>query len=117
MPPNVESPAAELHTTADTLSQSAESLARAIEVMSGDRESIAWDGIEARLAEPGQNLTGLRHMLTCGTAALTHLFLNGAPAGRLVRDRARLVDLIVLTAWRRDVADVLPGAALIAVGG
>jgi len=117
MPPNVEPPAAELHTTADTLSQSAESLTRAIEVMTGDRASIDWDGIEARLAEPGQNLTELRHLLTCGTAALTHLFMNGAPAGRLVHDRARLVDLIVLAAWRRDVAEGLPGAALIAVGG
>ncbi len=117
MPPDIESPGTEPETVADTGSQSAESLRLAIGVMTGDHENIDWEGIEAQLAEPGQDLGGMRHLLTCGTAALTHLFMNGTPAGRLVHDRARLVDLIVLTAWRRHVADVLPGAALIAVGG
>ena len=65
----------------------------------------------------GLDLEKLRHVHACGSAALTQRFLAGEAAGRLVRDRAKLIDMVILTVWGRTVADSLPDIALIAVGG
>jgi len=105
------------NTVEETLAQPAETLTLAAEVMNGDLEQIEWSLIESRLAEPGLDLPRLKHLLRCGTAALTRQFINGLPASHVVHDRARLVDLVVLAAWRESVADTLTEFALVAVGG
>ncbi|NND35621.1 MAG: [protein-PII] uridylyltransferase [Gammaproteobacteria bacterium] len=101
----------------ETLSQSAEHLRLAADVMTGNLDEIDWPKLESRLAEPGLDLTVLRHILASGNAALTLQFTHGATAGRLVADRTKLIDLILLAAWRMHVEHRLKGAALIAVGG
>ncbi len=99
-----------------TLSQPVEDLRLANEVMSHDgSQKINWELITELLttAEPEQ----IKHVLTCGSAALVQLFLDGETAGRLVRARARLVDSIVCAAWRTTVANHLTNTSLVAVGG
>ncbi len=101
-----------------TISQSAEALRLATEVLSDDGESIEWKRIAGQLDKPEVGLAELRHVLSCGSAALTQRFLNGETAGTLVHDRARLVDMIVLTAWRQTTAaGAIKKATLAAVGG
>jgi len=103
-------------TTADpTLSQPAEELRLAAEVLTGDGELIAWDRIVEMLTAP--HLEQLKHALVCGSAALTQLFLHGEVASKLVKARARLVDLVVCAAWRSTAVETLSTASLVAVGG
>jgi len=78
---------------------------------------LNWKQIDASVSDPAAALTQLRHVYSCSTTALTQLFLNGAEASQLVRDRARLVDSIIRAAWKREAAAALPQAALVAVGG
>ncbi len=59
----------------------------------------------------------LRHALNAGDAALKQRFLAGEAAGRLVADRAALVDLVVCEAWRRAGDPGHADCALVAVGG
>jgi [protein-PII] uridylyltransferase len=101
----------------ETMSQSVETLRLAIEVMTDDGGKIDWDRISDQLARPGVGLAELRHALSCGSAALSRRFLDGEEAGVLVRDRARLVDMVILAAWKTTAADALKKAALVAVGG
>jgi [protein-PII] uridylyltransferase len=101
----------------DTLSQSAEGLRLALEVLGDDHGSINWKRIADILDQPEVGLDILRHALNCGTAALTQRFLDGENAGTLVRQRARLVDMVVLAAWKTTAADSLKKSALVAVGG
>ena len=106
------------HSTGDeaTLTQPAEELRLAMEVLTGDAGNpIAWNLIEDMLetARPEQ----LKHALACGSAALAQLFLHGEVAGKLVKERAQLVDLVVCTAWRSTTGAALPAASLVAVGG
>ncbi|HJP39739.1 MAG TPA: [protein-PII] uridylyltransferase [Gammaproteobacteria bacterium] len=111
-----------------TLSQPVEELRLADEVLTnqvlndeirttvGDR-TIAWERITGMLTapEPGQ----LKYVLACGSAALAQLFRLGESAGQLVRDRARLVDLVVCSAWQLTTANTLSTVmtSLVAVGG
>ncbi len=101
----------------DTLSQSAEGLRLALEVLGADQASINWERVADILDQPEAGLDVLRHTLNCGTAALTQRFLDGENAGTLVRQRARLVDMLVLAAWKNTATDSLKKSALIAVGG
>lgn len=113
MPQKTDLTATEDHT----LSQTAESRRLAVEVLSEDRASIDWTRISDILGEADSGLEQLRHALACGTAALTQRFLDGEKTGTLIRQRARLVDMIVLTAWNITAADRLKDSGLIAVGG
>ncbi len=108
---------AESKTIEDTLDLPAEAVRLAAEVMNADLEDIDWSVIESRLAPADGSAPDIRRVLACGNAALTRRFINGESAGRLVRDRSRLVDLVVLAAWNLCVADRLERAALVAVGG
>ena len=99
-----------------TLTLSVEELRLAAEVLSGKEDQpLDWSRIDAMLVEADFNQ--LKHALACGSAALTRLFLNGEIAGELVRDRARLVDRVICSAWQTKVGEALPAAALVAVGG
>jgi [protein-PII] uridylyltransferase len=101
----------------ETLTQSAETVRLAIEVLSENGDLIDWEHISESLANAGLDLEKLRHVLACGSAALTQRFLAGEAAGVLVRDRAKLIDMVILTVWRRTVGDTLADISLIAVGG
>jgi [protein-PII] uridylyltransferase len=103
--------------TTETVLLSAEDIRLANEVTTRDGTGIDWQKIEARLNEPGTGLDELRHLLACGTAALTGLFVAEEPISKLVHDRARLVDLIILAAWRNTAGDLMADTVLAAVGG
>jgi [protein-PII] uridylyltransferase len=101
----------------DTLSQPVDAIRLAFEVLLPGGDGLDWSRIAAELASADADLERCRHMLACGTAALTSRFLAGESAGRLVRDRARLVDLVITAAWHQSAAPALPDTALVAVGG
>lgn len=91
--------------------------AMAAEALAPDQRELDWDRLAARITAADGDLKVLRHLLASGQLALRKAFLDGAPASRLVRDRARLIDLLVNAAWARLAAPVLPDAALVAIGG
>jgi len=107
----------EISNAEDTLTQSAENVRLAIQVMSAEDDAIDWQLISESLADAGLELGKLRHVLACGSAALTQRFLAGEAAGLLVHDRAKLIDMVILAVWRRTVAVSLADISLIAVGG
>ena len=82
-----------------------------------DGNSLDWDAVDAALDKASARLGDLQGILTGATAALTQCFLDGERAGQLMRDRARLMDGIVLRAWAGTAARGVPGVALVAVGG
>lgn len=98
-----------------TLTQPVEEIRLAAQALTDDGRTIEWERIAAILA-PGSP-EACKHALACGDAALARLFMQGKTAGRLVSDRAQLVDLIVCAAWQATAAGALTDAALIAVGG
>jgi [protein-PII] uridylyltransferase len=85
--------------------------------LSADGSALAWDRISSHLESSGADLKGLQRVLNGSTAALTLRFLAGESAGTLMRDRSRVMDEIVLAAWKGTAATELPGVGLIAVGG
>jgi [protein-PII] uridylyltransferase len=98
------------------LTLSPEERQRAAAVLSSDG-SLDWDRVGALLSGPGDPLGRLRQALACGQAALKQLFLAGETAGRLVSDRATLMDAVVREAWRQTAGPDHGDAALVAVGG
>jgi len=106
-----------MNPTDDALTLSADCERLALEVTAPDRTSIDWPKLEARLADAATGERELRHLLDCGAAALTRDFIAGEPVDRLVRDRARLVDAVILAAWRRTMPELADQVALVAVGG
>ena len=93
-----------------------ENLAAEITRNSGD--DIDWAQLERALDASGAGLTEFKHLLECGSAALTRAFLREKKTTtELVQARAELVDLIILAAWRKIADDIAPNAAIVAVGG
>jgi [protein-PII] uridylyltransferase len=66
-------------------------------------------------AQGGQDIAAFRSALTEGDNRLKQRFLDDEPVERLVRDRARLVDMLLKTAWAQHVG--ARDVALISVGG
>ncbi len=91
--------------------------AMAAEVLAPDQRNLDWPGLADKLAAADGDLRMLRHILDCASQALRKAFLDGTSAARLVRDRARLIDLLIGSAWTRCAAAALPNAALVAIGG
>src|SRR5688572_17386140 len=58
-----------------------------------------------------------RTALSEGDNRLKQRFLDDEPVERLVRDRARLVDALLRTAWQLHAGEYVREIALIAVGG
>jgi [protein-PII] uridylyltransferase len=58
-----------------------------------------------------------RQALIDGDAQLKERFANDESVEPLIRDRARLVDLLLRSAWQRHVGREFPELALLAVGG
>ena len=83
-----------------------------------------WDylaGLPAALrASPGAarpDIAAFRGALTEGDNRLKQRFHDDEPVERLVRDRARLVDTLLETAWTQHLGEHVRELALIAVGG
>ncbi len=74
------------------------------------------DSLAARLGA-GAGATGYKAALTDGDRELARRFESSEPVEALVRDRARLVDALVVSAFERLVAREAPGVNLVAVGG
>src|SRR5688500_8240248 len=73
--------------------------------------------LKAALASHRHDVATFRAALTEGDAKLQQRFLDDEPVERLVRDRARLVDLLLESAWSTHVGEHSREIALIAVGG
>ena len=80
----------------------------------------SWDylpALKAALGSHRHDVATFRAALTEGDAKLQQRFLDDEPVECLVRDRARLVDLLLQTAWQTHVGEHVREIALIAVGG
>ncbi|MET0534491.1 MAG: [protein-PII] uridylyltransferase, partial [Steroidobacter sp.] len=64
-----------------------------------------------------QDVATFRNALAEGDNRLKQRFLDDEPVERLVRDRARLVDTLLKSAWSLHVGEHVRDVALIAVGG
>ncbi len=79
-----------------------------------------WDyllALPASLAADKQDIAAFRSALIEGDNRLKQRFHDDEPVERLVRDRARLVDSLLKTAWSLHLGDHSRELALIAVGG
>jgi [protein-PII] uridylyltransferase len=79
-----------------------------------------WDYLAAmqpQLTADPQDIATFRNALTEGDNRLKQRFLDDEPVERLVRDRARLVDALLKTAWSMHIGEHVRDVALIAVGG
>ena len=82
--------------------------------------SPPWDYLDRlarRLDAPGDAVSSFRAALAEGDAGLKQRFAAGDPIEQLVRDRARMVDQILIRAWRLHTAKEAAELALVAVGG
>jgi [protein-PII] uridylyltransferase len=80
----------------------------------------SWDyltSLQQSFARGQQDIAAYRAALTEGDNRLKQRFLDEEPVERLVRDRARLVDMLLKSAWSMHVGEHARDIALIAVGG
>jgi [protein-PII] uridylyltransferase len=80
----------------------------------------AWDylvTVQHGLATQTRDIAAYRQALTDGDNRLKQRFAEDEPVERLVRDRARLVDTLLKSAWTLHVGEHAREVALIAVGG
>ncbi len=75
------------------------------------------DSLNLELEAAGASIPVFRDALEKGALQLKTRFLCGQPVGALVRDRARLVDLILIRVWREHMKDHGDELGLVAVGG
>ncbi len=75
------------------------------------------DSLAARLEGAAPPATHFRQALAEGDRELARRFQAEEPIEALVRDRAALVDALVIRAWRLHAGDAAGPAALLAVGG
>jgi [protein-PII] uridylyltransferase len=75
------------------------------------------DTLAARLAGGTRAAGDFRAALADGDRELRERFTAREPVGALVRDRARLVDALVLGAFELHASDAARSVALVAVGG
>ncbi len=80
----------------------------------------AWDylvTLQQSLATQAPEIAAYRQALIEGDNRLKLRFAEDEPVERLVRDRARLVDTLLKSAWTQHVGEHARDVALIAVGG
>jgi [protein-PII] uridylyltransferase len=75
------------------------------------------DGLPAALAAGGDRIGAFRQALADGGASLRQRFEEDEPIEALVRDRARMVDVVLRHAWALHATPGEKDVALIAVGG
>ncbi len=98
-----------------TLSDEARELAAS--VLQQDGTTFDWAAVRRLLQTAGDAVPAMKSGLSAGNAALKQRFLAGESAGRLVADRAALMDLVVCEAWRRAAGTEHAECSLVAVGG
>jgi [protein-PII] uridylyltransferase len=79
-----------------------------------------WDylnGVDKALAEGSFSVGTFRTALLDGDTRLRQRFIEDEPIEWLVRDRARLVDLLLRSAWKMHIGPHADEIALLAVGG
>ncbi len=94
--------------------------AERIEVASGRITLPPWGFLEtlpATLHSDADHVAVFRQALANGGSSLEQRFRNDEPIEALVRDRARMVDVILCEAWQLHVGEAAPDVDLIAVGG
>jgi len=75
------------------------------------------DSLPAALAAGEDRIAAFRQSLTDGGASLRQRFEDDEPIEALVRDRARMVDVVLRHAWALHATAAEKDVALIAVGG
>jgi [protein-PII] uridylyltransferase len=75
------------------------------------------DSLPAALAAGGDRIAAFRQALADGGASLRQRFEEDEPVEALVRDRARMVDVVLRHAWALHAGPREKDVALIAVGG
>ena len=91
-----------------------------IEAPAGRIALPPWPFLEAcpaALDAGDDRVAAFRKVLADGDASLKQRFADDEPVEKLVRDRARLVDIVLRRAWALHVADREKDVDLIAVGG
>jgi [protein-PII] uridylyltransferase len=91
-----------------------------IEEIEITRRDVPWAylaSMTAALAKGDGDIAAVRNALQEGDVLLKQRFVDDEPVEQLVRDRARLVDVLLRTAWQRHVGKDFPEIALLAVGG
>jgi [protein-PII] uridylyltransferase len=103
---------------ASALSLSAEETALARRCLTEDGTALDWDAVDRWLENPGEDrLTEYRTLLRSSTEALKQRFLHGDSVEQLVRDRATIVDKVIVSAWQEFTGKKNTSIALVAVGG
>lgn len=83
-----------------------------------DGNGLDWDAIDALLDPAIENrLQHWRAVLNAGSESLRQQFMDDAPIERLVEDRARLVDRLIMRSWEAFAGKREATMALVAVGG
>lgn len=108
-----------LSPTASTKGSDGENeLLSAAEVSLPDMKGLDWDSIDARLAEEGDNkLQRWREILQAASNSLKQQFLAEHPVEKLVEDRAKLVDRLIVRSWQSFAGKREASMSLVAVGG
>jgi [protein-PII] uridylyltransferase len=75
------------------------------------------DSLPPALEEGGDRVAAFRQALAAGDASLKRRFEEDEPVEALVRDRARMVDIVLRRAWSLHAGPQEADVALIAVGG
>jgi len=99
------------------LALSEEAQALALESLVPDTLNLDWDAISKGLDDANGDVARTRRILESGNTALIARFLGNKPVTKLVRDRSRLVDLVVVKSWERIGGKFADTVALAAVGG
>lgn len=94
----------------DTLDSAAETLA-------DDPRWIYLNSVASTLPNRAEGMEAFRKALQDGDAILKQRFADDDSVECLVRDRARLMDLLLREAWQRHVGERYNEIALLAVGG
>ena len=91
-----------------------------VEASPAPADSAPWSflaSLPATLQAAGGEVAAFREALTEGGAILRTRFEDDEPVEALVRDRARMVDVVLRTAWELHVGPHVRELNLIAVGG
>ncbi|MGI9289725.1 MAG: [protein-PII] uridylyltransferase [Gammaproteobacteria bacterium] len=100
------------------LSLSSEAMAQASKCLTDDGTGMDWNAIDGWLAAAdGDMLNSYRELVQATSAALKQRFLHGDSVEQLVRDRATLIDKIIVGTWQHFTHGKVRNIALVAVGG
>ncbi len=85
--------------------------------MHTDQRSDPFPGLDDLVNAPNRDIEAFRRVLEHGGAELARRFERADPVDQLVRDRARLVDALLIRAWHQFAGPEAGHHALVAVGG